>query len=597
MWRSAPSRSTPVAPLHSSRMTKTSVVWFVGACAWLWCSSAPALDAGMPPSLFTRAAGPGLHGTPFGYLGPHGTRVFEQYRKTIWLELDGGSSDGAVHVQVADSGPAHVRYENLRQTMRDEPPSRYVAAGLFAGRQRAIRTPPNARLRFSASFPPDAGSLDVRFGFAEHEPDGGRPFERFVVNHGGDTGSQDPYFGDWGVDGLFLHFQVFPAGAAWSAIARRANLVAGDSRAQQYWGESPEYDRTDHLSDVTLDGGQVRFGDRVQVGGAGQLQVEWSLRPSDGGAELALDLGGRRFVWGIAAARLRDPGNADLVGYTDGELRLGSLVPIWFLGVSGGPQAVDGGLPPSYEVTVGMTGAIPRLEAPPVVRLGAPVEVQVSAVDVLQPQALATSYEAPIRIVAADDPRAELPSGPVSLDAGVAVATVRFGSRGRRSLTALDLETEALASTAEVQVNAVLRFLEPAGARVQVEVLDGQLRRLVDADDEITLSMTPSPPPSPSSGAGCDQRAVELRALAVEGVASFALPVSAACGAFTLLARAADAEPATTTLELEPAEEGRAAFPLGCSAGSGEATLHLVLVLAWLLRRHLHRTLARTQSR
>jgi hypothetical protein len=424
------------------------------AAAWLVLASTGCLSAVIdhepqPRSVFVAALGDaGTWGAPYGWLGPRGAPVWEEYRKN-----DDQRAPPYPAAIVVDAGAdGFVQYDRVRQGFDTVTGAGvFVAPGLFIAPGRALESPGSAVL----SLGPTSGTgYDLRLVFAEHlAANGGASLRTLVSSFGGDDGSaMDPYYGSWGVDGLFVNVGIVSTGQTWQLCSAAANLVAASSTQSQM-------ERTDRSAQLDVDTPHADGGLCNGLGGfdlgtpsTQPLPVSWALRQSDAGVQLRATLGPAVSVrWliddGASRRGLTDPGNGDAVGYQGGALDLASLVPAVFVGAQGqGFEAPLEGLTMGLKVS-GAVPVIDSLQTAP--QTGVAAGFVVTARD--QANAVVAGYGQTV-VFTSTDGAATLPA-PFTFtpqDMGSHAFEVTFGTEGPQSIRVAELATPAIGSEQRV---------------------------------------------------------------------------------------------------------------------------------------------------
>jgi hypothetical protein len=379
----------------------------------------------------------GTWGAPYGWIGPQGAPVWEEYRKG-WDDHVPAYPEATV----VDAGPdGLVLYDQVRQGYgaNDGGLQTYHAPGTFFGPVHALRSPPNAHVRFFADGGP---GVDVRFCFVEDSaPDGGEPLSAMVAWGGGDDGRiMDPWYGA-PVDGLCFYAVLFPFSPTWQMWPANATLFAAGSQLVEV--QRTTYVPTMTFNQMTPAGAYFDLG--IPVSQA--IETSWDIRTLDGGVTLEAFFGSSSVDWvidnGTTVHGLTNPGNSDDAGYQGGTLDLPSLVPVFFVG----SQLESTADPlPSETLEVGVAGARPILSGlPSSVDAGATTSVTVTALD--QEGSVATTYGSTVAF-SSTDPDAGLPA-PYTFatgDVGARTFQVSFATPGHQTLTVFDVETPPLAS-------------------------------------------------------------------------------------------------------------------------------------------------------
>jgi hypothetical protein len=396
----------------------------------------------------TLDAGAGVYGTPYGYLGPQGTRVWEVYRKNVdtfptpWPSVTGADEDGG-----------RVLFSGLREGEAATDGTFKTFKAVFAvGTAVAEASYPEARWALGGiqSSEPDH-SIGLRVGFAEHLAAGaGAPFSAFIAAEGPDDhGNMDPYYGNWGVDGLYFFFAIDGATGTWVVTPQEAALVAASSGVI----EGPtSLDggpiRANHLAEVGVTGGTLVASGTYDTGVVSTvpLSLAWQVSgPTN--ATLTATLGGTMQVtWlfddGVTRHGLTDPANPDAVGYQNGSLDLTRMVPIVFTHW-GAYNGAD--IQPVASLEVVMSGQPPRIANLPA---WAPVGSKVSFDVVVDPASLQTVTFSSSDPSSTPPPAYTFQSG----DLGVHSFEIAFSTVGSMTLTVADEAVPALSSSVQVQV-------------------------------------------------------------------------------------------------------------------------------------------------
>ena len=318
------------------------------ACLAVICSARAARAQPFTPG----AGAAGTYGVPYGYLGPGGTRVFEQYRKKVDQRTPPGPAVAATNI----SNPTRVLFSNLWQGCDSSGQvCAYQAPGIFVGTAVSRRSPPSARLELVEVRLGDGGVLgdmEIRCGFVEHlAADGGAPFNTFVSNLGGDNGDVDLYDKNWGVDGLYQRWRFENTGATWVIFGEIPNLVAAGSQLL-------ESARTSYAGQLTV-AGATKVGTRWDTGipSTTPLSFEWALRQAGADTSIDVVMGGQvTATWvfdnGTNRRGLTDPGNTDGERYQGGRLDLDRMVPTLYLGRRNPAGVLESWPPSTFELGV-----------------------------------------------------------------------------------------------------------------------------------------------------------------------------------------------------------------------------------------------------
>jgi hypothetical protein len=390
----------------------------------------------------------GYWGVPYGWLGPQGARVWEEYRKAADTCVPPYGS-----VQVTDPrGP--VLYDQVRQGNCDAGTGTFHAPGIFLGPNPDSRTPPGATFEIvPVTFPTSVANpvFDFRCGFLARHGSGASP-AAFVNAGGGDNGAgMDLFFGNWGVDGLYLHMLFTAVGPTWSVLEAHsatdvfdADLVSGASALD-------EVGRTNWVSQVTTsmpfnDAGAIALSTPTSQ----PLSVRCGIGSADGGVAFTVTVGvgpDLTLSWllddGATRHDLFTPGNPDGVQY-GGTLDPSSMVPILFMGAG-----YEGTLQPMPDLTLQLdiSGQVPNLE-----QLSSTPQADVpSSLVVVARDAngrLVPAYAQTVRFESSD-PTAALPAAYAftPADQGSHAFQVTFATPGLQTITVIDAETPAIATT------------------------------------------------------------------------------------------------------------------------------------------------------
>jgi hypothetical protein len=415
------------------------------SAAALWLALGVEAALGQQPAFSPALGDGGRWGAPYGWVGPQGAAVWEEYRKA-WDD----HVPPYPNTVASDAGaPGQVSYLQVRQGYDTAGLATFHAPGTFIGPSVASRSPPGASVQLLAA---SAGGIDLRLAFAEHlGSDGGAPLSAFVSNEGGDDGRMmDPYYGNWGVDGMEVHFVLDSTGTDWRTLSGRssASLVAS---ASSLWEPSAaDSGRTEYWGEVVFDAGTVDGGFADLGTPTSQpLQLSWRVSRSDAGTVFQGSLGASAsFSWlfddGALRHGLTNPGNRDGVPYQGGALDVTALVPMLF--VCAPYQGMLDNLP-AVELTLGVAGETPRIEdLSNDIVAGVPTAFSVTAVDTQN--AVVTTYAQTIGF-SSTDTNATLPADYTFApqDMGTHAFVVTFRTPGLQALTVRDVETPVIAST------------------------------------------------------------------------------------------------------------------------------------------------------
>jgi hypothetical protein len=403
---------------------------------------------------FTAAEGDaGRWGLPYGWLGARGTPVWEEYRK-FYDEL-AVPYPAVIVLDAGEGGP--VLYANVYQENADGVPANH-APGVFIGPAAAERTPVEGAFDFASATP---GGFDIRIGFLQ------APASTFVANMGGDDHAyMDLFYGGWGVNGLCVWLDLWQApddagvGLDWWLGINWVDLVSGlspngeidsdggPSRANQLWNgnvtvsPAPCFEVCNPPCFEQCD---------LAVPASQPMRVTWSIVQQDGGTWFEASFGAAGSLsWliddGMSLHGLTDPGNGDGIPYVGNRLDLAQLIPVIYVGSSGGQESITLG--------VGIEGAVPELQA-------LPGSTAVSRTQVFIVAArngdgtIDTAYSQTVQ-VASTDPAARLPPQPhqfIGSDQGVYAFEVTFATPGEQVLTVSDVDTPSIGSSLTVTVD------------------------------------------------------------------------------------------------------------------------------------------------
>jgi hypothetical protein len=383
----------------------------------------------------------GTWGTPYGWLGPQGSRVWEEYRKFA-------NPGSFPPVSATDPGDGSVTYDSSRQYSMPGLNDLSIAPGVFLGTAHSQHSPTQATVMLS----PISTSYDFRIGFAEDlGSGGGASLSTFVRNQGGDNGAtMDLFFGNWGVDGLFVKVGLSSQGATWVLLGPSVQLKAAGSQLSQT-----------HLIDnqIIVNAPSVGLNDYdLGLPSSQPLPVRWNIRQDDGNSFLEGTFGTVTFSWlfddGVSRHGLTDPAGPDAIPYQGGSLDLTAFVPLWYVGVS---AETTPDVPP-IQMTLGAEGTTLQLGGLPA---RAPTEDKLQMVVTAQntSNAVDVAYAQTVRF-SSSDPMAKLPPPYtfVPEDQGVHRFEMSFGSAGFQSVTVMDQETPAIQSSqTDIQVHTLYR--------------------------------------------------------------------------------------------------------------------------------------------